>query len=731
MQVRALSWGAGSSSGPRSKRIFSMATGLGRQRPVTAMAVLEPQFSSSGSLEVVLATADCDVVVAGETRVQEDILQEHPPSPFTAMAVAPNGRFLACFSEGGTLTVISSDFASKVMDFDTSTSMTPQQMVWCGEDSILLTWPGQGLLMVGPYCDWVRLPYSCPVFLLAESDCCRIITQAKCELLQRVPPALEGIERIGSTDPAALLFAAMEAFEEGDPKADETIRAMESEAVSEGPSPLTEAVQSCLAAAVDEFSPAKQKQLLRAASYGKVFLEGFNSDDFVDCCRKLRVLNNARAPSVGMPLTSVQYDRMTPEVLIQRLLACQQHLLAFKVCEALKIPQHGVVVDWACRRLTSPGAMEISDSKMCDMITTKLAPLGSVSYADIARTADSLGRRSLATLLLEKEPLVADQVPLLLGMKEHKLGLKKAIDSGDSDLVCLALLHLERMNMDRQQLYGMVGAHPEAVALLKAYYRSRCHGTNGSSEAVAERQHLHELCMFEGNVIEAGILAVQAACPREDLDDKIAGLREAVDLFGKSKDGSFMSAATKDQIELLLAQRNLETRTGLGNLTGRTLCDTIYELLIQAGQDPEPPSTPATLMHEANKLQQRFKVPEKRFWHIRIKAMAACGQWKALQALAAERKSPVGYKPFAAVAIKYERPPEEISGYVDRIVNADDRFQMLLDAGSNEKASEMALKSKDPRKLVEVRENLLAEGAVGSTATLLVLVEEALQKAVR
>lgn len=52
---------------------------------------------------------------------------------------------------------------------------------------------------------------------------------------------------------------------------------------------------------------------MRAAGYGKSFLSDYDSDEFVECCRKLRVLNNCRK-SAGMPITSQQYDRLTPEV---------------------------------------------------------------------------------------------------------------------------------------------------------------------------------------------------------------------------------------------------------------------------------------------------------------------------------------------------------------------------------------------------------------------------------
>ncbi|CAN0317610.1 unnamed protein product, partial [Hapterophycus canaliculatus] len=44
-------------------RHFGMASGLGRNgAPLTALAVLEPQFTASGALEVVLATEDGNVL---------------------------------------------------------------------------------------------------------------------------------------------------------------------------------------------------------------------------------------------------------------------------------------------------------------------------------------------------------------------------------------------------------------------------------------------------------------------------------------------------------------------------------------------------------------------------------------------------------------------------------------------------------------------------------------------
>lgn len=57
-----------------------------------------------------------------------------------------------------------------------------------------------------------------------------------------------------------------------------------------------------------------------AASYGKGFLSDYDSDEFVEGCLKLRVLNNCRSRA-GMPITSQQYDRLTPEVGVHERVA--------------------------------------------------------------------------------------------------------------------------------------------------------------------------------------------------------------------------------------------------------------------------------------------------------------------------------------------------------------------------------------------------------------------------
>ena len=82
------------------------------------------------------------------------------------------------------------------------------------------------------------------------------------------------------------------------PKADENIRSVKAE--------LVDAVDSCIEAAGFEFSHYYQRALLRAASFGKCFLENYNASNFVDMAQSIRVLNAIRHHDIGIPLTYVQ-----------------------------------------------------------------------------------------------------------------------------------------------------------------------------------------------------------------------------------------------------------------------------------------------------------------------------------------------------------------------------------------------------------------------------------------
>jgi hypothetical protein len=109
----------------------------------TAISVLPRTRTAGRHPEVFLATSDSSVVVvnAATTEIKDLDCRGRISAPIVEMSFAPNGRFLACFTEASMLTVISTTFETKVLDFDTSegSSQPPLEMKWCGEDRYVHT----------------------------------------------------------------------------------------------------------------------------------------------------------------------------------------------------------------------------------------------------------------------------------------------------------------------------------------------------------------------------------------------------------------------------------------------------------------------------------------------------------------------------------------------------------------------------------------------------------------
>ena len=214
-----------------------------------------------------------------------------------------------------------------------------------------------------------------------------------------------------------------------------------------------------------------QRRLLKAASFGKTYLDQYSPADFVTMSQTLRVLNAVRYYEIGLPVTLDQYRRHAPEQLIARLTARSHHLLALRIAGFLKLSSAPVLRHWAAAKVAmAKGGADDEDAAVCRLIVERLRGQADVSCADVARTAWTTGQTALATKLLDHEPRAAKQVPLLITMKEDNLALIKAIDSGDPDLVYTVLLHLKRAH-SLGNFFRFVDNKPDATALLQMYAR--------------------------------------------------------------------------------------------------------------------------------------------------------------------------------------------------------------------------------------------------------------------
>lgn len=321
--------------------------------------------------------------------------------------------------------------------------------VYVDVSSVVLHWKNLGVLMVGPYGDWLRFPYEDieNLYVIPEIDCCRVITDSAVELLQRVPPATAMLLRIGSIEPSAMLLDASDAFESGSPSSDEDARAITKTGM------LLDAVETCTDAATREFDIDMQKRFLRAASYGMHFsykdaageakimggrTTGEATDDqtmpsstaikFVAGARKLRILNALRNPAVGFVLTATQFEHITETGVIARLIAMKRPALATSISKYLGMPK-SVQLFARASKAASFVAYDrgLSDAETAESAIAiinedtgisssgrKSSGANSGAYAMVALAASRAGRPGVANLLLMLESSVTDKVPALV-----------------------------------------------------------------------------------------------------------------------------------------------------------------------------------------------------------------------------------------------------------------------------------------------------------------------------
>lgn len=134
---------------PRPKLLASTPEG-----EISSWSLIPPNYTLSRSVEVLLAV-DQTICVVDATDAEDRMLQN---GPFKHVSVSPNGRFVALYTCDGKVWVISSDFQNKLSEYHSGARTPPNNVVWCGNDSVVLSWEDE-VHMVGPNGAAVRLAF--------------------------------------------------------------------------------------------------------------------------------------------------------------------------------------------------------------------------------------------------------------------------------------------------------------------------------------------------------------------------------------------------------------------------------------------------------------------------------------------------------------------------------------------------------------------------------------------
>uniref|UniRef100_A0A7M4EGQ3 Vacuolar protein sorting-associated protein 16 homolog n=1 Tax=Crocodylus porosus TaxID=8502 RepID=A0A7M4EGQ3_CROPO len=268
--------------------------------------------------------------------------------------------------------------------------------------------------------------------------------------------------------------------------------------------------------------------------------------------------------------------------------------------------------------------------------------------------------------LLEYEPRSGEQVPLLLKMKRSKLALSKAIESGDTDLVYTVVLHLKN-ELNRGSFFMTLQNQPVALSLYRQFCKHQ------------ERETLKDLYNQDDNHQELGNFHVHNSYANEKrIEGRVAALQNAVDEYYKAKN-EFAAKATEDQIKLLRIQHRLQEDLDKPYLDC-SLHDTISHLILDGKHK------------RAEQLYREFKIPDKRFWWLKISSLAECGDWEEMEKFSKSKKSPIGYLPFVEICVKYHNR-HEAKKYAAR-VTPEQRVKAFILVGDLDQAADAAIEHK-------------------------------------
>jgi hypothetical protein len=196
--------------------------------------------------------------------------------------------------------------------------------------------------------------------------------------------------------------------------------------------------------------------------------------------------------------------------------------------------------------------------------------------------------------------------------------LDKSIESGDTDLVYHVLLHLKK-KLPLATFFRTINGRPVATALVEA------------SAWDQDQELLKDLFYQDDRRLDSSNLLLSDSLNATDANARNDKLKMASKILQESKDQSVQVRAIDEQQKLLKFQDTFK-RDLDEDFSGLSINETIYKL-IRLGN-----------VKRSQKIQSEFKVSDKVYWWIRLRALVSRRDWRELEDLSKTRKSPIGWE---------------------------------------------------------------------------------------
>ena len=442
-------------------------------------------------------------------------------------------------------------------------------------------------------------------------------------------------------------------------------------------SQLETAVAQCTMAAAVEFEPNRQKELLSAASFGKILTDRIDFEQFSRTNRILRCLNHLRSRSFIF-ITYAQFVAMGPFGIIERLLNRNEPKLAWDVAHHLQLIEahpnikETIVSSWASSlvRNMKPG----NEDETIGRIRNRTAELGvRVNFIEIAQQAIELGPdlAEVAFRLIDCEPRFKPRVELLLRIERTgEKALECALKSHDPDLIYLCLIQIRKLHKNDEATWRQIlKKHPTAERQYEIYLRNENRIGLRNSTDDASDYHL-------------GQLRLKQASHSTESAEKIENLSEAVKHFALAASSStnptaaYAQRATQNYIAFLRKTAELENVPP--DVVTSSPRDVIRHLLESGAYA------------KADELRKATKLNEAHFIRMKLVCLAKAAKFDEMEKIS-KKGSLVGLEFYIKVCVANQRQ-DEAAKYLDRLKGRP-RVRGLLELKLYLEAADCALKN--------------------------------------
>ncbi len=443
---------------------------------------------------------------------------------------------------------------------------------------------------------------------------------------------------------------------------------------------LVLAIEQVMAAAAHQVDPGLRSMLLNAVYFGRLCVDveqDVRPDDFSTLCKDLRVVEQLCSQQYGFPLSPFLFKHTDPDTLLRRLIAREEHLLAYRIAQYLRANPEQIIEDYCVRKIVN-ASRTTKDQELCQVIVEKYKSAPGLTFARIATCAADHMRPQLAVMLLAHEPRASTQVSLLLSLGEWQLALDAAVNSLDSDLVAVALETCEK-NMSALEFDRAVSDRPFAENVHVSLLRAR-----GDWDTL--KLHYGRLERPQDGAM--ALISQAYECNNlRDRQTKLAAAKAVVE----SERGHHLGVIIGEQLELLAQQEKLETefREPFIDMSAREVVENLFRMR----QDVK-----------VNKLKSALKMNDAHFEYIEVYTLASMRAFDALsKKAAANRRGPaIGYEPYIEACVQNNNKVEA-SKYVALLSDTAEQLEWYCTLGSWNKAIEVAVREKDIEALELIR----------------------------